>query len=146
MRSFVGAVAVGLVLSGCSVFSSTEPARLSYEGRSTVLSADPLSLEGVVTVRNVGSKTVTINVNECPLFIAAYTTPDREGDPAWASGSWNAIGCTLELRFRTLAPGDYYDFLERATLPPSLARGRYYLAMVGADGFRPVPIGQLDVF
>lgn len=145
MRKFVGLVAIGLLVNACSVFGSTEPTRLSYEGRSTVLSANPVSVDAVVTVRNTGNATTDINASGCPLYIAAYTTPGREGDPVWASAG-KTTACAAVAQIVALAPGDYYDYRVRATVPSSLAPGRYYLAMLGADGFRPVPIGQVDIF
>lgn len=141
MRSFVGLVVCSLVVAGCS--SGTEP-ELSYEGRSTISQAKPVSIAAVVTVRNIGSATTDINIGNCPLLIAGFTNPERAGTPAWTAGG--AIACTAEVRLLSLAPGDYYDYRITGTVPANVQNGRYYLAMEYANPYGPVPIGHLDLF
>jgi len=146
MRNFVGLGAFLLIVGACSVFESTEPTRLTYEGRSVILSETPVSVDAVVTVRNAGSKTRHVSGNGCPLYIAAYTTPDREGSPVWESdGTMSDCPATLVLRLITLAPGDSHDYRVRATLPSSLPKATYYLAMLGANGPIPVAVGQVNI-
>ena len=109
--------------------NSTGPSNLSFEGRSTVSTTAPMSVQTVVTVRNVGDKTTRINTLLCGQPIRAYTTAERNGAWAWQSYDPTAVACLSIARFVTLAPGDYYDFVETGSIPASLPSGVYYLAI-----------------
>jgi hypothetical protein len=129
-----------LVLAmACS--SSTGTRNLSFEGRSTITSP-PMTVQTVVTVRNVGDNTTQIGTNTCGQPLRAYSTPARTGAWAWQSYDPAAINCAAVATFATLAPGDYYDFHFDGTIPSTLPSGVYYLA-VNVDG-RQVPAGQFS--
>jgi hypothetical protein len=143
MRRFVGVGLFAIVLAGCN--SSTDPGLLTFEGRHNVLVQSPLTVEGVVTVRNVGHEPTTIAApNDCNLTLEAFTTAERTGQPVWRSNV--ATACTAEARIMTLAPGDYYDFKTTGTIPTTLPHARYYLAVWGASTDRHVPVGVIDFF
>jgi len=117
-----------LVLAmACS--NSTGPSILSFEGRSTVSPTQPMSVQAVVTVRNIGDKTTRINTNICGQPLQAFTTPARDGAAAWQSYDPTLALCSAIATIATLAPGDYYDFVEIGTIPASLPSGVYYLAI-----------------
>ncbi len=126
MTRFVGILFLTLAM-GCS--NSTEPRNLTFEGRSTVSRTQPMDVQTVVTVRNVGDKTMQINTNICGQPIRAFTTPARDGTPVWQSYDPTVVLCLGNATGVTLAPGDYYDFVENGTIPPSLPSGVYYLAI-----------------
>jgi hypothetical protein len=109
--------------------SSTAPRNLSFEGRSTISPTPPMDVRTVVTVRNMGDKTTTINTNICGQPVRAFTTPARNGTPVWQSYDPTLVICSASATGVTLAPGDYYDFVENGTIPPSLPSGVYYLAI-----------------
>jgi len=109
--------------------NSTGPSNLSFEGRSTVSSTAPMNVQTVVTVRNVGDKTERINAILCGEPIRAYTTPERNGAWAWQSYDPTGSACLSIANTVTLAPGDYYDFVETGSIPASLPSGVYYLAI-----------------
>ena len=138
MTRFVGLLLLAS-LAACS--SSTGP-QLSFEGKSTVSPTAPMDVQTVVTVRNVGDQTTRINTNICWSPIRAFTTPGRDGTPAWQSFDPAAIICALLASVATLAPGDYYDFRLSGTIPSSLPSGVYYLA-VNING-KLVPSGQFS--
>ena len=139
MTRFVGSLLLTLVMA-CS--SSTGTRNLSFEGRSTVAPTQPMTVQTIVTVRNVGDKTTQIGTNECGQPLRAYTTPDRTGTWAWQSFDPAGMGCPAVASFATLAPGDYYDFRFSGTIPSTLPPGVYYLA-VNVQG-RVVPAGQFS--
>jgi hypothetical protein len=126
MTRFVGMLFLALAMA-CS--SSTEPRNLSFEGRSTVSPTQPMDVRTVVTVRNIGDKTTQINTNICGQPVRAFTTPARDGTPVWQSYDPTLVLCLGIATAVTLAPGDYYDFVESGTIPPSLPSGVYYLAI-----------------
>jgi len=109
--------------------NSTGPSNLSFEGKSTVSTTAPMSVQTVVTVRNVGDKTTRISTTLCGEPIRAYTTPERNGAWAWQSYDPTAAVCLSIASFATLAPGDYYDYVETGSIPASLPSGVYYLAI-----------------
>jgi hypothetical protein len=139
MNRFVGTLFLTLVMA-CS--SSTGTRNLTFEGRSTVAPAPPMTVQTIVTVRNVGDKTTQIGTNTCGQPLRAFTTPARTGMWAWQSYDPAAINCAAIATFATLAPGDYYDFSFSGTIPSTLPSGVYYLA-VNVDG-RVVPAGQFS--
>jgi hypothetical protein len=108
---------------------SIGPSELSFEGKSTVSPTPPMTVQTVVTVRNVGDKTTRINTDICGQPLKAFTTPARDGTPVWQSYDPAAALCLAIARMATLAPGDYYDFVETGTIPASLPSGVYYLAI-----------------
>jgi len=112
---------------GCS--NSTALRNLTFEGRSTVSRTQPMDVRTVVTVRNIGDKTTQINTNICGQPIRAFTTPARDGTPAWQAYDPALILCAANATVAMLAPGDYYDFVATGTIPPSLPSGVYYLAI-----------------
>ena len=126
MPRFVGMLFLALAM-GCS--NSTGPSNLSFEGRSTVSPTAPMSVQTVVTVRNVSDKTIRINATLCGQPIRAYTTPERNGAWAWQSYDPTATACLSIANTVTLAPGDYHDFVETGSIPASLPSGVYYLAI-----------------
>lgn len=126
MTRSVGMLFLTLAMA-CS--NSTEPANLSFEGRSTISPTPPTDVRTVVTVRNIGGKTTRINTNICGQPIKAFTTPARDGTPMWESYDPALVLCTGIATMATLAPGDYYDFVATGTIPPSLPSGVYYLAI-----------------
>ncbi len=142
MSRFVGAITLVVALSACSVFRSTAPERLTYEGYSTVVATSPLVVDAVVTVRNTGAAAAQIYGNNCGVHLEAYTNAAREGPPAWESGM---PSCLAAGPIVTLDPGDSYDFKARATLPASLSPGVYYLALVGARGLDRILVGQITL-
>jgi len=109
--------------------NSMGPSNLSFDGRSTVSRTAPMDVQTVVTVRNVGDKTTRINTNICGQPIRAYTTAERNGAWAWQSYDPTAAICAAIATTATLAPGDYYDFVETGSIPASLPSGVYYLAI-----------------
>jgi hypothetical protein len=128
MTRSVGMLFPVLVLAmACS--NSMEPGNLSFEGRSTVSRTQPMDVQTVVTVRNIGDKTTQINTNICGQPIRAFATPMRDGTPVWQSYDPAAVNCAAIATVATLAPGDYYDFAEGGTIPASLPSGVYYLAI-----------------
>jgi hypothetical protein len=128
MPRFVGMWFPVLALAmACS--NSTGPSNLSFEGKSTVSTTAPMSVQTVVTVRNVGDKTTRISTTLCGEPIRAYTTPERNGAWAWQSYDPAAALCAAIATTATLAPGDYYDFVETGSIPASLPSGVYYLAI-----------------
>ncbi|HMH26040.1 MAG TPA: hypothetical protein VK542_05555 [Gemmatimonadaceae bacterium] len=128
MPRFVGMMFPVLALAmACS--NSTGPSNLSFEGRSTVSPTLPMDVRTVVTVRNIGDKTTRISTILCGQPIRAYTTAERNGAWAWQSYDPTASACLSIARFVTLAPGDYYDFVETGSIPASLPSGVYYLAI-----------------
>lgn len=134
MNRFVGLLLAGVV-AACS--SSTGPEHLSFVGRSTVTQSDPITVSTVVTVTNTGSFTTQIEVSECPRALEAFATPERTGTPVWKS---LASVCDAALRYRSLGPGDYYDYHFSGTVPSTLAPGIYFLAV--EMGYERVPAGQ----
>lgn len=122
----VGMLSLALAMA-CS--NSTGPSKLSFEGRSTVSPTLPMSVQTVVTVRNIGDKTTRINTNICGQPIRAFTTPARDGTPAWEAYDPRLMLCLANATMATLAPGDYYDFVAGGTIPSSLPSGVYYLAI-----------------
>jgi hypothetical protein len=122
--------------------NSTGPSNLSFEGKSTVSTTAPMSVQTVVTVRNVGDKTTRISTTLCGEPIRAYTTPERNGAWAWQSYDPTAAACLSIASFATLAPGDYYDYVETGSIPASLPSGVYYLA-ININGKR-VAAGQFQ--
>jgi hypothetical protein len=126
MPRFVGMLFLALAM-GCS--NSTGPSSLSFEGKSTVSPTVPMDVRTVVTVRNIGDKTTRINTNTCGQPLRAYTTPERNGAWAWQSYDPAATNCAAIATVATLAPGDYYDFVETGSIPASLPPGVYYLAI-----------------
>ena len=145
MLRLVGAGLTIVALVGCNAFHSTEPTRLSVEGKSTLITETPKTIQAVVTVRNTGTRVTDINITGCPLFLEAFATPERSGEPAWSTRDIN-MACITMVRLMALAPGDYYDFVVKGTLPSTLPHGRYYLAVWGAYGATHVPVGQIDNF
>ena len=145
MLRLVGAALIVVALTGCNAFRSTEPNRLSVEGKSTLITETPKTIQAVVTVRNTGTRVTDINVTGCPLFLEAFATPERSGEPVWSTRDSN-MACIAMVRLLSLAPGDYYDFVVKGTLPSTLPQGRYYLAVWGACGASHVPVGQIDNF
>ncbi|HJQ53184.1 MAG TPA: hypothetical protein VJ825_04985 [Gemmatimonadaceae bacterium] len=139
MTRFVGMSFLALAMA-CS--SSTGTRNLSFQGRSTVAPAPPMTVETVVTVRNVGDKTTQIGTNTCGQPLRAYSTPDRTGTWVWQSYDPAAVNCAAVATFATLAPGDYYDFHFDGTIPSTLPSGVYYLAVNIAG--RQVPAGQFS--
>jgi hypothetical protein len=101
-----------------------------------------MTVQTVVTVRNVGDKTTQIGTNTCGQPLRAYTTPDRTGTWPWQSYDPATVLCAAVASVATLAPGDYYDFHFNGTIPSTLPSGVYYLA-VNVDG-RVVPAGQFS--
>jgi len=141
MRKFVGVGLVALVVGGCN--SSTGLDQLTFEGRHAIVTQSPLTIEGVVTVRNVGDKAVIVAAAKpCLMVLKAFLTPERSGEPAWQSPSPQA--CTLEARSATIAPGDYYEYSITTTVPTTLPYATYYLSLSGALG-REVPAGQIQL-
>jgi hypothetical protein len=126
MTRSVGLLFLALAMA-CS--NSTGPSSLSFEGKSTVSPTPPMTVQTVVTVRNTGFKATRINTNICGQPIKAFTTPARDGTPVWQSYDPAAALCLLMASMATLAPGDYYDFVETGTIPASLPSGVYYLAI-----------------
>ncbi|MBC7789633.1 MAG: hypothetical protein H7Z74_06785 [Anaerolineae bacterium] len=141
MSRFVSAITLVGALSACSVFRSTAPQRLIYEGYSTVVATNPTVVDAVVTVRNTGAAAVQMNSGLCVLHLEAYTNAAREGTPAWGSG----MPACLALGLVTVEPGNTYDFKTRGTLPASLSPGVYYLALVGARGQDRIPVGRVTL-
>ena len=139
MIRFVGLMLLAS-LGACS--SSMGPSELSFEGRSTVSPTAPIDVQTVVTVRNTGDETTRINTNICGHPIQAFTTPERDGTPAWQSYDPALTLCMAALIYATLSPGDYYDFRLSGTIPASLPSGVYYLA-VNVNG-KLVPAGQFS--
>jgi hypothetical protein len=138
MTRFVGLLLLAS-LAACS--SSTGP-QLSFEGKSTISPMPPTDVQTVVTVRNIGDNTTRINTNICGQPIRAFTTPERDGTPAWQSFDPAVMICAAIASVATLAPGDYYDFRLTGTIPTSLPSGVYYLA-VNING-KLVPAGQFS--
>jgi hypothetical protein len=141
MLRFVGVVGLVAIASGCA--STTGP-RLSYEGHTNVVATSPTLLDATVTVRNTGSVNANIPVPYCPLTITAFATPDRNDEPLWRSGDET---CVSDLMIRppiVVAPGDFYDFNVRASLPASLSGKRVFLTMSVPNASR-VPVGQVLV-
>jgi hypothetical protein len=126
MTRSVGMLFLTLTMA-CS--SSTGPANLSFEGRSTISPTPPTDVRTVVTVRNIGDKTTQINTGTCGSPIRAFTTPARDGTPAWQAYDPAVTFCLANATFVRLAPGDYYDFVATGTIPASLPSGVYYLAI-----------------
>ena len=141
MSRFVGAITLVVGLSACSVFRSTAPERLTYEGYSTVVATNPTVVDAVVTIRNNGPAAVQIRGSLCSGHLEVYTNAAREGPPAWGSGMPTCLASQLV----TLDPGDTYDFKVRGTLPTALSPGVYYLALVGARGLDRVPVGLVTL-
>jgi hypothetical protein len=128
MPRFVGMMFPVLALAmACS--NSTGPSNLSFEGKSTVSPTPPMDVRTVVTVRNVGEKSTFINTNNCGRPLSAFTTPARDGTPAWQAYDPATVNCAAIASGVTLAPGDYYDFVATGTIPASLPSGVYYLAI-----------------
>ena len=132
----------------CALFAgacalSTEP-RLSYEGRSAIVATSPTVVDAVVTVRNTGSATANVPTPHCPLWVAAYATAERNGEPLWRSGPDQCVTFPMILPPIAIAPGDFYDFTARVTLPTAIAGQRVFLAM-SVPSVQPVPVGQLIV-
>jgi len=115
---------------------------LEYTAHSSVVGEAPSFLETSVTVTNRGSRPVRLEYGSCAVSVHGYNTPDRSGRPAWKSelrqpppAFVNTVyGCTLELRVRTIMPGDSFGGTELATRAPvhelladSLPPGRYFL-------------------
>ena len=134
-------VVCSLFLSACAL--STAP-RLSYAGRSAIVATSPTILDAVVTVRNTGSATANVPTPHCPLWVAAYATPERNGEPLWRSGTDVCITTLMILPPIAIAPGDYYDFTARAILPTAFSGQRVFLTM-SLPSVQPVPVGQLVV-
>jgi hypothetical protein len=132
-------VLCGLFASACAL--STEP-RLSYEGRSAIVATSPTVVDAVVTVRNTGSATANIPTPICPLWVAAYATPERNGEPLWRSGTDVCISTLQRIPPIAIAPGDFYDFTARVILPTAIAGQRVFLA-TSVPNVQPVPVGQL---
>jgi hypothetical protein len=101
-----------------------------------------MEVQAVVTVRNTGDRTTRINTNICGQPLRAFTTPERDGTPAWQSYDPALILCAAFVSYATLAPGDYYDFRLGGTIPASLPSGTYYLA-INIEGMQ-VPLGQFS--
>ena len=141
MTKFVGLFIVVAFASGCA--SATEP-RLSYEGHSSVLGVSPTVVEAVVTVRNTGSAVANIPTRHCPLWIAAFATPERNGEPLWRSAGEQCVSIPMILPPIVVAPGDFIDFTVRASLPASLNGKRVFLTMAVPNA-SPVPVGQVLV-
>jgi hypothetical protein len=137
MTRFVGTLFLALAMA-CS--SSTGTRNLSFEGRSTVAPAPPMTVQTVVTVRNIGDKTTQIGTNTCGQPLRAYTSPERTGAWAWQSFDPATMACPAVASLAMLAPGDYYEFRFNGTIPSTLPSGVYYLA-VNVNG-RLVPAGQ----
>jgi len=128
MPRFVGMMFPVLALAmACS--NSTGSSNLSFEGKSTVSPTVPMDVRTVVTVRNIGDKTTQINTNTCGQPLRAFTTPARDGTPAWQAYDPALVNCIEIGSVATLAPGDYYDFVATGTIPASLPSGVYYLAI-----------------
>ena len=135
--------------------ASAAPPRLSYEGHSVVVARNPTVVDAVVTVRNIGSVIANFRVPPCPLWIAVYGTPERKGQPLWKSGSDTCVSTGMIFPPIVIAPGDYYDFRLRETIPlETSGRDPVYLSMsvppIQADPVgtrspvvRQVPVGQL---
>jgi len=126
MTRSVGMLFLTLAMA-CS--NSTGLRNLSFEGKSTVSPTTPMDVRTVVTVRNMGDKTTFINTNICGSPIRAFTTPTRDGTPAWQAYDPALIICAAIATGVTLATGDYYDFVATGTIPASLPSGVYYLAI-----------------
>ena len=139
MTRFVGLLLLAS-LAACS--SSMGLQQLSFEGKSTISPTPPTDVKTVVTVRNIGDNTTRINTNICGQPIRAFTTPERDGTPAWQSFDPAVMICAAIASGVTLAPGDYYDFRLSGTIPSSLPSGVYYLA-VNING-KLVPAGQFS--
>ena len=134
---------VGVLVLGNGCASSTAP-RLSYEGHSNILATGPTVVDAVVTVRNTGSAPASIPVHPCSPTISAFSTPDRNDEPLWTSGPEACTALLIALPPIIIAPGDFYDFSVRATLPASLSGQRVYLTM-SVPNVSPVPVGQVAV-
>src|SRR5947207_12004436 len=139
MTRFVGMLFLTLAMA-CS--NSTGPRSLSFEGRSTVSPTPPMDVQTVVTVRNIGDKTMQISTSTCGHPITAFRTPERTGTPVWQAYDPAVVFCYANASVATLAPGDYYDFRFTGTIPSSLHSGVYYLA-VNING-KLVPAGQFS--
>jgi hypothetical protein len=137
----LASVLCSLFVSACAL--STEP-RLSYEGRSAIVATSPTIVDAVVTVRNTGSTMATIPTPVCPLGVAVYFTPERNGMPRWTSAPDTCVTTGMMLPPITIAPGDFYDFTARAIVPTTFSGQRVFLAMSVPSG-RAVPVGQLTV-
>ena len=141
MLRFVRIAGVIAIATGCA--STTEP-RLSYQGHSNVLATGPTVVDAIVTVRNIGSVPANIPVPPCPLTIAAYATAARDNEPLWRSGTEGCASDLMILPPIVVAPGDFYDFNVRASLPASLSGNRVFLTM-SVPTASAVPVGQVVV-
>ena len=131
------------VLFTCGCSSAAIP-RLSYEGRSTIVSTSPTVVDAMVTVRNTGSTTANLRRPICPIRIAAYATPERDTEPLWTSGEDSCVTFPMIYPPISIGPRDYYDFTTRVTLPAGLARKPLFLAMrLPFANLQPVPVGQV---
>ena len=143
---------IGLLFLACvGACASTAAPRLSYEGRSTIVATNPLVVDAVVTVRNTGSTTANLTTPHCPLWVAVYATAKRDAEPLFKSGSDSCISNLMIYPPIVIAPGDYFDFIVRATLPTFRGMGPVYLSMtvpqvqpIGAGQL--VPVGQLGAW
>lgn len=140
VRGNVAALLTALGFFGCA---STQ--RLSYEGRSTIMGIQPISVMAVVTIRNNGSATVNVPQPICPLRVWAYATPERNTVPMWKSGEETCISTLPILPPIAIGPKDYHDFSVRVLIPRGLVEGTpLYLAMrLPVEGGRVIPIGQI---
>lgn len=143
MPRFVGLLYVFFV-GACA--PASEP-RLSYEGHSAIVATSPTVVNAVVTVRNTGLATANLPAPICPSWVAAYATAERNDEPLWRSGSSGCVYTTVpDLPPIIIAPGDFYDYAVRITLPTAITGRRVFLAMyVSVPRLKPIPVGQLVV-
>jgi hypothetical protein len=111
---------------------------VQFSSQSEIMGEGPRILRTVTTLRNPGSRAVSVSYGACNTNLRLYRSPDRQGAPVWRSeyrkppGSALGYACILPLYITTILPGD------SLTLPieipiyevvaDSLAAGRYYVS------------------
>ena len=144
------AIGTAVLLSACS---SNEPTAdinnrslmartvddVTYIADTRVMESFPVQLRSYVVVENRTSEEVSITMPDgCEVFLRAYRTADRSGEPAWDES--RVAVCTLALQQITLAAGETIEFTGSTIsasqiLGDSLPAGRYYFsALVRPDG------------
>jgi len=108
------------------------------------VATNPTVVDAVVTVRNIGSSMANVRTPSCPLWVAAYATPERNDEPLWKSGGPTCISSLDILPPIVIAPEGFYDFTVRVTLPTDITGRRVFLSMT-IPRVEPVPVGQLTV-
>jgi len=104
-------------------------------------------VDAVVTVRNTGSVTANHPAPICASWVAAYATAERNDEPLWRSPTSGCVFSIVpDLPPIVIAPGDFYDYSVRVSLPAAIIGRRVFLAMyVSVPGLKPIPVGQLVV-